>query len=114
MICICRTLWLVKVAASAAKHRNHEDTTVKFAIEEKDSVLVKIQTKKRDNRETVDEINEATGAKTGKKIPNKNKGKFVYTSFESIELFETTEQEVKEAVVRGLHSAAERAASAKK
>lgn len=113
MICICRTLWLVKVAASAAKHRNHEDTTVKFAIEEKDSVLVKIQTKKRDNRETVEEINEVTGAKTGKKIPNKNKGKFVYATYENIELFETTETEVKEAVLRGLHSA-EKAASAKK
>lgn len=87
---------------------------MKFAIEEKDSVLVKIQTKKRDNRETVEEINEATGKATGKKIPNKNKGKFVYTTYDNIELFEATETEVKEAVMRGLHSAAERSASAKK
>lgn len=77
---------------------------LKQASDEK-TVLVQIKTKQRDTAEKIDELNEATGKPTGKKIDNPRYGKFYYESVESFELEQTTVAEVKEAVLRGITAA---------
>lgn len=68
------------------------------------TVLVQFKVKQRDSQEKVDEVDEATGKKTGKKVDNPRYGKFFYESFDSLELEQTTPEEVrtvvKEAILR--------------
>jgi hypothetical protein len=56
-----------------------------------------LKTKQRDTKEKISE--------NGKQVDNPRYGKFFYETAESIELFDTTPAEVKEAVMRGIKSA---------
>lgn len=62
------------------------------------TVLVQIKTKQRDGIKTVKDT-------AGKIVDNPRYGKFYYESVESFELEQTTPQEVKEAVLRGITAA---------
>lgn len=72
------------------------------------TVLVQIKTKQRDGKQTIPELNEATGKPTGKQVANPRYGKFYYESVDSFELEQATPAEVKEAVLRGINGATAR------
>jgi hypothetical protein len=84
-----------------ANRTGEKNVRLKAESDEK-TVLVKILVKQRDGAQTIDEIDEATGKKTGKKVENPRYGKFFYETAHTIELEQTTHQEVKEAVLRGI------------
>jgi len=76
------------------------DEPVRLAKEEKASILISIKVKERDNRETIVE--------NGKTVKNEHFGKYVYETVDTIEVFEATGAEVKEAVLRGIAAAAKK------
>lgn len=91
-----------KIRRENPKRKEHK---VRLKIESDErSVLLQIKVKQRDTQEKMDEVDEATGKKTGKKVDNPRYGKFFYESFDSLELEQTTPEEVrgvvKEAILR--------------
>jgi hypothetical protein len=72
---------------------------VRLAQESK-SVQLTIKTKQRDTREKVTE--------NGKTTDNPRYNKFYYETFETVEIFDATPAEVKEAVIRGISAAAKK------
>lgn len=68
------------------------------------TILVQVKVKLRDTNETVDEVDEVTGKKTGRKVENERFGKFYYQSHDSLEIEQADAKEVfavvKEAILR--------------
>jgi hypothetical protein len=80
--------------------RTGEKTVRLKAESDEKTVLVKILVKQRDGQKTVKE--------NGKDVENPRYGKFFYETAHTIELEQTTHQEVKEAVLRGISLAAKK------
>jgi hypothetical protein len=112
MLCRIRSLWWIQeqaVREHAVKSKLAKENKVRLRAEsDEKTVLVQIKIKQRDSREKVDELNEATGKPTGRKVDNPRYGKFYYESFDTIEVEQATGTEVKEAVLRGIAAAAKK------
>jgi hypothetical protein len=93
MLANVKSIWLGGYGTGPRKAKY-----MRLATEQK-SVIVTIASKERDTRETVKD------EKTGKMVENENFGKFIRKTEHSIELFDTDEKEVKEAVMRGINGA---------
>lgn len=80
--------------------RRPTDVRLKAESEAK-TILVQIKVKQRDTREVV-KIDNPGQPNHGKEVKNKNYGKFVYETFDSLELEQATAEEVYAAVKEGI------------
>jgi Cu/Ag efflux pump CusA len=92
---------IVRSKIRQSNTKGEKPVRIKQESEEK-TIVVQIKVKQRDTAETVDEIDEATGKKTGKKVKNDRYGKFYYESFDSFELEQATADEVRATVKEAL------------
>jgi hypothetical protein len=70
------------------------------ANDPKEKIVVQIKTVSKDLNETI------LDKKTGKKVPNPMFGKFKYRTENSEDIYESTPQEVHDAIMSGLKAAA--------